>query len=73
MIAIITCVKLPAVPGLTPGPCEAKAAFAHDKPATADMAAKAKRDSRCLMEDHAMTISCGEKLSEGTDGSLSRF
>jgi hypothetical protein len=73
MIAIITCVKLLAVPGPPPGPCEAKAAFAHNKPATADMAAKAKRDTRCLMEDDAMTISCGEKLSEDTDGSLSRF
>jgi hypothetical protein len=66
-------VKLLAVPGLTPGPCEVKAAFAHNKPATADMAAKAKRDTRRLMEDDAMTISCGEKLSEDTDGSLSRF
>jgi hypothetical protein len=73
MIAIVACVKLLAVPGLTPGPCEAKAAFAHNKPAAADMAAKAKRDTRCLMEDDAMTISCGERLSEVTDGSLSRF
>jgi len=73
MIAIITCVKLLAVPGLTPGPCEAKAAFAHNKPATADMAAKANRDTRCLMEDDAMTISCDEKLSEDTHGSLSGF
>jgi hypothetical protein len=73
MIAIITCLKLLAVPGLTPGPCEAKAAFAHNKPATADMAAKAKRNSRRLMEDDAMTVSWGEKLSKGTDGSLFRF
>jgi hypothetical protein len=73
MIAIITCVKLLAVPGPTPGPCEAKAAFAHDNPATADMAAKAKRDIRCLVSDDAMTISCGEKLSPDTDGSLCRF
>jgi hypothetical protein len=73
MIAIANCVKLLAVPGPTPGPCEAKAAFAHNKPATADIAAKAKRDIRCLMRDDAMTISCGEKLSQDTDGSLSRF
>jgi hypothetical protein len=73
MIAIITCVKLLAVPGLTPGPCEAKAAFAQNKPATTDMAAKTKHDIRCLMRDDAMTISCDEKLAEDTDGSLSRF
>jgi hypothetical protein len=64
MIAIITCVKLLAVPGLTPGPCEEKAAFAHNKPATADMAAKAKRDTRYLMEDDAMTISCARSCQK---------
>jgi hypothetical protein len=37
------------------------------------MAAKSKRDIRYLMKDGAMTIACGEKLSEDTDGSLSRF
>jgi hypothetical protein len=60
MSAIITCVNLLAVPGLTPGPCYANTALAHNKPATVDVAAKAKRDIRSLMKDDAMTISCGE-------------
>jgi hypothetical protein len=37
------------------------------------MAAKAKRDIRCLARDDVMTISCSEKLSEDTDRSLCRF
>ena len=73
MIAIASCVKLLAVPGPAPGPCEAKAALAHNKPATTDEAAKANRDSRCVMKYDAMTISCDEKLSEDTGGILRRF
>src|SRR5947208_15755031 len=68
MIAIANCVKLLAVPGPTPGPCEAKAAPAHDRQATIAVA-----DIRCLVRDDAVTISCGEKLSEDTDGSLRWF
>jgi hypothetical protein len=69
MIAITSCVKLLAVPGPPPGPCEAKVAPVHDRQATIAVAAKAKRD----MRDDAMTISCDEKLSEDTDDSLRRF
>ena len=35
--------ETPAVPGPPPGPCDAKAAVAHSKPAAVDVAAKAKR------------------------------
>jgi len=73
MIAMANCVKLLAVPGPPPGPCEAKAAPAHDKQTTVAVAAEAKRDIRCLMRDDAMIISCGEELSEDTDGSLRWF
>src|ERR1700682_3690881 len=63
-MAMTSCVKLLAVPGPPPGPCEAKAGPAHDRQTTIDGAAKAKRDIRCLMRGDAMTISGGEKLSE---------
>jgi hypothetical protein len=73
MIAMASCVKLLAVPGPPPGPCDAKATPAHDKPATVAAAAEAKRDIRCLVRDDAMTISCDEKFSEDTGDSLCRF
>ena len=73
MIAIASCVKLLAVPGPPPGPCEAKAALAHNKTATTDEAANAKRDIRHPIKDDAMTISCDEKLSEDSGGILRRF
>jgi len=38
-------VKLLAAPGLPPGPCEAKAAVAHNAVTTADVAANAKFDT----------------------------
>jgi len=43
-----------------PGPCDAKAAVAHSKPAAVDVVAKAKRDIAWLMRDDAMTISRDE-------------
>lgn len=66
-----SCVKLLAVPGPPPGPWDAKAALAHDKLATVDVAAKAACDIRGIVRDEVMTIS--HKLSEDTAGSLYRF
>src|ERR1700694_840157 len=57
MTAMASWVKLLAVPGPTPGPWEATAAWAHGNPAAADMMAKTKRD----MRDVAMPISCDEE------------
>jgi hypothetical protein len=45
----------------------------HNKPATVDVAAKAKRDIRSLIKDDAMTISCGQKLSEDTTAAYGGF
>jgi hypothetical protein len=66
-------VKLLAVPGPPPGPCEANAASTPDRPATTSVAAKTNCDIRCLVRGDAMTISCGDKLAEDTDDSLCRF
>src|ERR1700730_3396985 len=67
MMAMAIWVKPLAVPGPTPGPWDASAAFAHSNPAAADTMAKMKRDTR----DVAMTIS--RKLPEDTGDSLRRF
>jgi hypothetical protein len=57
MKAIASWVKWLAVPLATPGPCEAKAALAHDTAATAEAAPAARRDIGCLVRGEAMTIS----------------
>jgi hypothetical protein len=66
-------VKWLAVPGPPPGPCDAKAAWAHSTLATVDAAIKAKRDVRCLALNGTMTIFCDEKFSEDTGDSLRLF
>jgi hypothetical protein len=63
MIAMANCVKPLAVPGPPPGPCEAKAAFAHSVAVTIDAAVAAMRDKRCLVRDDVMIISC-DKLQK---------
>src|ERR1017187_717878 len=63
-MAMTSWVKLPAVPGPPPGPCDAKAALAHNRPAAVDVVAKARRDLPSLIRDDAMTISCDEKLQK---------
>jgi hypothetical protein len=57
-------VKPLAVPGPPPGPCDAKAASAHAKPATIDAAAKAKCEIRCLVRDDVMIISWDGKFQK---------
>jgi hypothetical protein len=73
IIAIASWVKWLAVPVATPGPCEAKAAAAHDKAATAAVAPAAKRDIRCLVRGEVMAISCNQRVAEDTGKSLCRF
>src|ERR1700736_1067412 len=73
MIAIASWVKLLTVPGPPPGPCEAKAALAHNRLASADVAAKTNCDTRCAVRDDAMAISCNVTLSEDRDDSVGGF
>ena len=73
MMAITSWVKLLAVPGPPPGPCEARAALAGSKTAVTAAVAKAIRDIRGVMRDEVMTISCDGTFSEDTDDRLRRF
>src|SRR6266404_5570793 len=57
MMAIASWVKLLAVPGPPPGPCEAKAAPAHSEVRTVDAAAKAIIR---VVQDNVIAISCVE-------------
>src|SRR6266699_427689 len=57
MTAIASWVKLLAVPGPPPGPCEAKAAPAHSEVRTGDAAAKASCGIRAVRDD-VIAISC---------------
>jgi hypothetical protein len=71
-MAMASCVKLLAVPGPPPGPCEAKAALAANKPAAVDEVTNATRDIRCIRRNHAMTISCDDQVAEDTDENVFR-
>jgi hypothetical protein len=64
--------KLLAVPGAAPGPCEAKAALVHNEQLRLN-AVHMNAVARCRARDVVMTISCDEKFPEDTGDSLRRF
>jgi hypothetical protein len=57
-MAIVSCVKLLAVPGPPPGPCDASAAWAESKTVAADAKESAVRHDRRHFPDEGMKISC---------------
>jgi hypothetical protein len=64
--------KLLAVPGPAPGPCEAKAALVHSEQFRLN-AVHVSAVARCRARDVVMTISRDEKFPEDTADSLRRF
>src|SRR5437762_13621815 len=64
--------KLLAVPGPAPGPCEAKAALVHNEQLRFN-AVHVSAIARCRALDVVMTVSCDEKSPEDTGDSLRWF